>query len=60
MLKKRKEELFIVHRAEQPSPSYDLDHVIEQALSQVKFSRTYNSLKLQNTPSCKLTIVQCH
>ena len=46
MLKKRKEELFIVHRAEQPSPSYDLDHVIEQALSQVKFSRKYNSLKL--------------
>ena len=26
----------------------------------MKFSRQYNALKLENAPSCKLTIDQCH
>ena len=49
-----------MYAAQQTAPCETLDYVIEQAMSQVKFARKYNALKLENAPSCKLSIDQCH
>lgn len=55
-LDEKRKKLNVVNKA--VLQSQKLESIFEQAKILVKFSREFNDLKLQNAPTCKLTIEQ--